>query len=52
MLRFGQQSGDEYFVSEKAAKEGIVIENHSKYEPIVILKHFGPNNPEEPKSID
>lgn len=51
MLRFGQQSGDEYFVSEKAAKEGIVIENHSKYEPIVILKHFGPNNPEEPKSV-
>ncbi len=52
MLRFGQQSGDEYFVSEKAAKEGIVVENHSRYEPIVILKHFGPNNPEEPKSVD
>ncbi len=51
MLRFGQQSADEYFVSEQAAKAGITIENHSKFEPIVILKHFGPNNPEMPKTV-
>ena len=51
MLRFGQQSADEYFVSEQAAKAGIVIENQSKYEPIVILKHFGPNNPDCPKTV-
>ncbi len=51
MLRFGQQSADEYFVSEQAARAGIVIENHSKYEPIVILKHFGPNNPDCPKTV-
>ena len=51
MLRFGQQSADEYFVSEQAAKAGIVIENKSKFEPIVILKHFGPNNQDDPKTV-
>lgn len=44
MLRFGQSSNDEYFVSEDAAKEGVKISNLSKFEPMVILKHFGPNN--------
>ena len=44
MLRYGQLSADEYFVSETAAKKGVLIKNTSKYEPIVILKHFGPNN--------
>lgn len=51
MLRYGQLSADEYFVSEEAAKEGVVIENHSKYEPLVMLKHFGPNNSDMPKTI-
>ncbi|MGI6705515.1 MAG: hypothetical protein ACOX6S_04390 [Clostridia bacterium] len=51
MLRFGQLSGDEYFVSEKAAKEGVVIENKSRWEPMVILKHFGPNHPDMPKAV-
>jgi hypothetical protein len=51
MLRFGQLSGDEYFVSEKAAKEGVVIENKSRWEPMVILKHFGPNHPDMPKKV-
>lgn len=44
MLRYGQPGADEYFVSENAAKEGVNITNNSKYEPMVILKHFGPNN--------
>jgi len=44
MLRFGQASNDEYFVSENAAREGVKISNSSKFEPMVILKHFGPNN--------
>jgi len=48
MLRYGQTSADEYFVSEKAAKEGITITNKSQHEPMVILKHFGPNHPEMP----
>ncbi|HKK61043.1 MAG TPA: hypothetical protein VJ951_00700 [Bacteroidales bacterium] len=49
MLRFGQPSADEYFVSEDAANKGIEITNNSKTEPMVILKHFGPNNPDTPK---
>lgn len=51
MLRFGEQSADEYFVSEPAAREGVTIINKSKFEPIVILKHFGPNHPEMPKKV-
>jgi len=49
MLRFGQPSADEYFVSERAAREGVTITNHSQCEPMVILKHFGPNHPEMPR---
>ncbi|MDI3548569.1 MAG: hypothetical protein PWR10_2221 [Halanaerobiales bacterium] len=49
MLRYGQLSGDEYFVSEKAAREGITITNESSWEPMVILKHFGPNHPDMPR---
>lgn len=48
MLRFGQMSCDEFFVSEAAAKKGILIANRSLYEPIVMLKHF-PSNEETPK---
>jgi hypothetical protein len=51
MLRFGQLSGDEYFVSEQSAKEGVVISNRSKWEPMVILKHFGPNHPDVPQTV-
>lgn len=43
MIRFGQATADEYFVSEAAAKNGVVIENHSACEPMVILKHFAAN---------
>ena len=45
LLRFGQQSSDEFFVSEKAAADGVCICNTSKVEPLVVLKHFGPNCP-------
>lgn len=40
MLRFGQESQDEYFVSAEAAKRGVEIVNKSHSESIVILKHF------------
>ncbi len=50
MLRYGQLSADEYFVSEQAAQKGVQLTNKSKCEPMVILKHFGPNNEEMPKS--
>lgn len=49
LLRFGRQSSDEFFVSEKAACEGVKITNSSQVEPLVILKHFGPNHPDVPK---
>ena len=49
MLRFGQLSADEFFVGEKAATAGVKITNNSICEPLVILKHFGPNHPEMPQ---
>lgn len=49
LLRFGGLSADEYFVSQQAAQKGVVIQNQSAFEPIVMLKHFGPNHPDEPK---
>lgn len=46
LIRFGQLTRDEYYVSEQAALEGVKIINTSKSDPIVMLKHFGPENPE------
>lgn len=48
MLRFGQLSADEYFVSEQAAREGVTITNESRWEPMVILKHFPATYPGMP----
>ena len=49
MIRFGQMTEDEMFVSENAAREGVRVENRSESDPLVILKHFGPGNPDNPK---
>ena len=46
LIRYGQLTNDEFFVSEQAAMEGVKIVNPSTTDPIVILKHFGPGNPE------
>ncbi len=46
LIRYGQLTHDEYFVSEATAKEGITITNPSKTDPMVMLKHFGPDNPD------
>lgn len=46
MIRYGQLTHDEYFVTESAAKAGVKIVNKSKSDPIVMLKHYGPDNPE------
>jgi len=43
MLRFGSPSADEFFVSEQAARSGVTVVNRSPVEPLVMLKHFGPN---------
>ena len=46
MIRFGQLTHDEFFVTENAAKDGVEITNPSKTDPLVMLKHFGPGNPD------
>jgi hypothetical protein len=43
LIRFGQLTNDEYFVSCSAAQAEVKITNPSKSDPIVMLKHFGPN---------
>lgn len=46
MIRFGDMTQDELFVSVDAARDGVRIENLSDTDPLVILKHFGPGNPD------
>ena len=46
LIRYGQLTNDEFFISEKAAMEGVRITNNSTTDPIVMLKHFGPKNPD------
>ena len=46
LIRYGQLTNDEFFISEQAAKAGVKITNASANDPIVILKHFGPSNPD------
>ncbi len=46
LIRFGQLTSDEFFVTEEAARAGVVIVNPSPTDPLVMLKHFGPGNPE------
>jgi hypothetical protein len=46
LIRYGQLTHDEYFVSEAAAREGVRISNPSPSDPLVMLKHFGPENPD------
>ncbi len=49
MIRYGQMTEDEFFVTMKAAAEGVEIINLSSTEPLVILKHFNPGNPDMPR---
>ncbi len=46
LIRYGQLTNDEFFISEAAAIEGVTITNPSATDPIVMLKHFGPANPD------
>lgn len=49
MIRFGEMTEDEVFVSAKAAKDGVVVQNTGT-EPLVGLRYFGPNaQPEAPE---
>ncbi len=51
LTRFGELTSDEFFVSVDAAKNGIKITNESATEPLVMLKHFGPGNPEAQRLV-
>jgi hypothetical protein len=46
LIRFGQMTKDELFVTAAAAQEGVVVKNSSEVENLVMLKHFGPGNPD------
>jgi hypothetical protein len=46
MIRFGQMTEDELFVTAETAKAGVKVENLSETDPLVLLKHFGPGNPD------
>jgi hypothetical protein len=46
LIRFGQLTDDEFFVSEERAREGVEIVNPSRCDDLVILKHFGAGNPD------
>jgi hypothetical protein len=48
MIRYGELTEDEVFVSHDAAVQGVVFENTGK-EPLVTLRYFGPDaNPDAP----
>ena len=46
MIRYGQPTQDELFVTASAAQGGVRITNASDREDLVMLKHFGPGNPD------
>jgi hypothetical protein len=46
MIRFGEMTEDEVFVTAAVARQGVLIENQSPTDPLVLLKHFGPANPD------
>ena len=53
MIRFGELTEDEVFVSYEAATEGVTFENFSKCDPLVVLRYFGPDtNPDAPNVGD
>ena len=51
LIRYGEMTEDEFFVSASAAQNGVQITNLSSTEPLVILKHFNPGNPNMPQRI-
>jgi hypothetical protein len=46
LIRYGQMTKDELFVTAAAAQRGVTIINRSDTEDLVMLKHFGPGNPD------
>jgi hypothetical protein len=51
VIRYGQLTEDEFFVTANAAADGVSITNLSSTEPLVLLKHFNPGNPAMPARL-
>jgi hypothetical protein len=51
LIRYGQLTKDELFVTAAAASRGVTVTNRSDKEDLVMLKHFGPGNPDAAKFI-
>lgn len=49
MIRFGEMTEDEFFVTVEAARAGVTITNQSTQEPLVLLRHFNPGHPDMPR---
>ena len=48
MIRFGDLTEDEYFVTYDTARNGVIFDNTGT-EPLVTLRYFGPEvNPDAP----
>ncbi len=52
LIRYGQMTKDELFVTAAAAQEGVAVNNGSNVENLVLLKHFGPGNPDAAPLIE
>jgi hypothetical protein len=49
LIRFGEVTTDEYFVTDETAKSGYTVKNTGS-EPLVVLRYFGPGvNGDMPK---
>jgi hypothetical protein len=46
LIRYRQMTKDELFVTAGVAKAGVKVTNRSDKEDLVLLKHFGPGNPD------
>ncbi len=53
MIRFGEMTEDEVFITADRAKQGYTVENLAKECPLVLLRYFGPDtNPDAPNVGD
>ncbi|MCW5980552.1 MAG: hypothetical protein KIT09_20905 [Bryobacteraceae bacterium] len=51
LIRYGEMTKDELFVTFDAARAGVEVTNRSNAENLVMLKHFGPGNPDAQRFV-
>lgn len=44
LIHYGDLTADEFFVGKQRANAGVTVTNTSRYEPLVMLKHSGPDS--------